>query len=75
MPGTKIGKGCIVGAFSYVSGIFEDFSIISGQPAKKIGDVRAADLRILKKNPELVADYLKAFGFKSLEELKLERTE
>lgn len=72
MPGTKIGKGCIVGAFSYVSGVFEDFSIISGNPARRIGDVRSVDFKLLKNNPELVDDYLKEFGLRSLEELKID---
>lgn len=37
MPGTKIGKGCLVAAYSYVQGEFSDFSIISGNPAVVIG--------------------------------------
>lgn len=69
MPGTRIGKGCIVGAASYVSGDYEDFSIIVGSPAKKIGDVRRGDLKMLKKNPELIENYVKSFGFGSLEAL------
>ncbi|MBJ2163196.1 acyltransferase [Acidovorax sp. IB03] len=69
MPGTKIGKGSIVGAFSYVSGEFPDFSIIAGNPAKKIGDVRPIDLKLLKQNPELIDGYLKAFQASSLDEL------
>lgn len=70
MPGTKIGKGCIVAGFSYVAGEFEDFSIISGNPAKKIGDVRASDLKFLRGHPELIENYLSAFGLKSIDELK-----
>jgi len=69
MPGTKIGKGCIVSAFSYVNGSFEDFSIISGNPAKKIGDTRGVDFKLLKKHPELIENYVAAFGAKSLEEI------
>lgn len=70
MPNTKIGKGSIVSGFSYVQGEFEDFSIISGNPAKRIGDVRKVDYRFLKLNPELVDSYLEYFGFSSIEELK-----
>ncbi len=69
MPGTKIGRGCIVGAFSYVTGEFDDFAIIAGNPAKKIGDVRPNDLKLLRKNPELIENYLKAFHSGTLEEL------
>jgi len=57
MPNTKIGKGCIVKAYSYVRGDFPDFSIIAGNPAKVVGDTRTSDLEILNKNPELVPFY------------------
>lgn len=57
LPGTKIGKGCIVSAYSLVSGDFPDFSIISGQPAKVIGDTRKMDSRYLKESPELQENY------------------
>lgn len=53
MPGTKIGKGCIVSAYSYVKGEFPDFSIISGNPAKVVGDTRSIDAQYLQDNPEL----------------------
>jgi acetyltransferase-like isoleucine patch superfamily enzyme len=63
MPGTEIGKGCIVGAFSYVQGTFPDFSIISGNPAKIIGHTKKIDLRSLKKHPQHYLDkYLKVFS-------------
>jgi acetyltransferase-like isoleucine patch superfamily enzyme len=52
MPGTRIGKGSIVSAFSYVKGEFPDFSIIRGQPAKVIGDTRDIDKKIILENPE-----------------------
>lgn len=57
MPGTKIGKGSIVGAYAYVSGEFPDFAIISGNPAKAIGDTRRMDERILRQHPELREHY------------------
>ncbi|MPM02217.1 hypothetical protein SDC9_48462 [bioreactor metagenome] len=53
MPGTKIGKGCIVKAFSYVKGEFPDFSIIGGNPATICGDVKSHDKALLDKFPEL----------------------
>lgn len=40
LPGTSIGKYCIVGAGAVVKGAIEDYSIMAGNPAKKIGDTR-----------------------------------
>ncbi|MFM1915583.1 MAG: hypothetical protein RLZZ531_1252 [Bacteroidota bacterium] len=57
MPKTKIGKGSLVAAYSYVKGEFPDFSIISGNPAKVIGDTRDMDERQLKQHPELRSYY------------------
>jgi acetyltransferase-like isoleucine patch superfamily enzyme len=58
MPGTTLGKGCIVGAFSYVKpGIYPDFSILRGIPAVVTGDTRAIDEEFLKKFPELRDKY------------------
>lgn len=57
MPGTTIGKGSIVSAFSYVKGDFPDFSIISGNPAQITGDTRQLDKKYLDENPELVHFY------------------
>lgn len=70
MPNTKIGEGCIVSGFSYVQGNFDDFSIIAGNPAKKIGDVRRVDYRFLKSNPDLKKAYLDYFGIATLDSLK-----
>jgi acetyltransferase-like isoleucine patch superfamily enzyme len=53
MPNTTIGKGSIVTAFAYVEGEFPDFSIISGNPAKIIGDTRQIDKIFLENYPEL----------------------
>lgn len=57
MPQTKIGKGCIISAFSYVKGEFPDFSIIQGIPAKVVGDTRKLDEKYLKEYPELQKFY------------------
>ncbi len=57
MPDTHIGKGCIVSAYSYVKGEFPDFSIISGNPAKIIGDTRTLDEPLLKEHPSLKTKY------------------
>lgn len=40
LPGSVIGKSCIIGAGAVVKGIIEDYSIIAGNPAKRIGDTR-----------------------------------
>jgi acetyltransferase-like isoleucine patch superfamily enzyme len=36
LPGTKIGKHCIIGANSVVSGIIPDYSVVVGSPARVI---------------------------------------
>lgn len=69
MPNTKIGKGCIVAGFSYVQGKFDDYSIIAGNPAKKVGDVRVKDHRFLKNNPDICEYYLKYFGYSSIDDM------
>jgi len=57
MPGTNIGKGSIVQAYSLVKGSFEDFAIIGGNPAKKIGDTRELDAKYLEEHPQLKEHY------------------
>jgi acetyltransferase-like isoleucine patch superfamily enzyme len=46
LAGTKIGKGCIVGAGSVVKGNFPDYSVIRGNPAKIVGDTRTIDKQL-----------------------------
>lgn len=70
MPNTRVGQGCIISAFSYVQGNFEDFSIIAGNPAKRVGDVRKVDYKFLKLNPEFEKAYLDYFNLASLDSLK-----
>lgn len=36
MPGTSVGKGCIIGAHSIVRGVIPDYSIAVGNPARII---------------------------------------
>lgn len=57
MPGSKIGKGCLISAYSYVSGEFPDFSIIKGNPASVVGSTKDRDLKYLEENPELKGYY------------------
>lgn len=40
LPGSVIGKYCIIGAGSVVKGVVEDYSVMAGVPARKIKDVR-----------------------------------
>ena len=56
-PGSRIGCGVLVRAFSYVSGEVPDFAIVAGQPATVIGDTREADQAWLLSHPECRADY------------------
>mgnify|MGYP005987749439 CR=1 FL=1 len=69
MPKTKIGNGCIISGFSYVQGNFPDYSIISGNPAKVIGSVKKIDYKFLKKNPDLINNYLSEMNISSIDEL------
>lgn len=57
MPGTHIGKGSIVSAFSYVQGEFPPFSVIRGNPAKVVGSSRDADEELIREHPELRDHY------------------
>lgn len=58
LPGTKIGKGCVVGAGSLVKGVFPDYSIIVGNPGKIAGDTRQTDEALLagKEFPDTYYD-------------------
>ncbi|MBB6500977.1 N-acetyltransferase [Pedobacter cryoconitis] len=40
LPATEIGKHCLVGAQSLVGGKYEDYSLIIGNPGKRLKDVR-----------------------------------
>lgn len=57
MPNTRIGKGCIISAYSYVKGNYPDYSILRGQPARVIGDTRTIDKDLLEKYPDLQCLY------------------
>lgn len=62
MPNSKLGKGCIVSAYSYVSGVFPDYSILRGQPAKIIGNTKTRDIEFLNSNPEAKTTYYEKEG-------------
>lgn len=53
MPGTTLGKGSLVAAYSYVQGDFPDFAVLAGNPAQVVGDTRQKDERFLQDHPEL----------------------
>ncbi|MBP9742566.1 MAG: acyltransferase [Burkholderiales bacterium] len=57
MPGSQLGKGSIVAAYSLVKGTFPDFAIIAGNPAQKVGDTREMDKKYLATHPELAIYY------------------
>ncbi len=57
MPGTSIGKGCLIQSHSLVKGSFPDFSIIGGVPAVRVGDTRELDKSYLESNEELKKAY------------------
>jgi len=40
LPGSKIGSNVIIGAGSIVKGVIPDFSIVAGNPAEIIKDIR-----------------------------------
>lgn len=50
LPGTGIGKSCIIGAGAVVKGIVEDYSIVVGNPARKIGDTRDEKFKLVVNN-------------------------
>lgn len=53
--GTRIGRGSIVCAGSFVRGSFPDFAVLEGRPARVVGDARHADEKLLARHPELRA--------------------
>ncbi|MDR0275620.1 MAG: acyltransferase [Burkholderiaceae bacterium] len=55
--GARLGRACLVQAHSRVRGAFEDFSVIGGQPARALGNVRQADRRWLTAHPEWLPAY------------------
>lgn len=65
-PGAQIGKGVIVQAYSFVSGVVPDFAIVGpgahGKPATVLGDSRELDRALLQRHPELHAFYAQWAG-------------
>lgn len=40
LPGSTIGRNCIIGAGALIKGNIPDYAIMAGNPAKQIGDTR-----------------------------------
>jgi len=57
-PGSSIGKGAVLRAYSYVNGDVPDFAVMAGQPAVQVGDTREGDALWLADHPELQAAYV-----------------
>ena len=56
-PGSRLGRGVLVRAFSYVDGEVPDFAVVAGQPARVVGDTRELDAEWLQRLPECRPDY------------------
>jgi acetyltransferase-like isoleucine patch superfamily enzyme len=54
---TRLGKGCLVESHSRVRGDFPDFAVLSGSPARVVGDTREGDAEWLAAHPEWQAHY------------------
>lgn len=50
---TRLGRGTLVCAGSFVRGGYPDFAILEGRPARIVGDTRHGDERLLARHPEL----------------------
>jgi acetyltransferase-like isoleucine patch superfamily enzyme len=48
---TRLGRGTIVCAGARVRGVFPDFAILDGHPARVVGDSRDGDATLLRENP------------------------
>jgi acetyltransferase-like isoleucine patch superfamily enzyme len=56
-PGSTLGRGAILCAYSQLRGAAPDFAIMAGQPAAQVGDTRERDAALLAKHPELREAY------------------
>lgn len=48
LPGSKIGKYCLIGSGAVVKGPIDDYSIVIGNPARKIGDTRDPKYKLVE---------------------------
>ena len=56
-PGSTLGKGAILCAYSQLRGTAPDFAVMAGQPARQVGDTRERDAALLAQHPELREAY------------------
>tara|TARA_B110000196_G_scaffold319212_1_gene336565 strand:- start:3107 stop:3751 length:645 start_codon:yes stop_codon:yes gene_type:complete len=49
MPGTNIGKGCVIGAGSIVKGDIPDYSIVAGNPCRIVGSIDSLDKHFINE--------------------------
>lgn len=60
-PGSQVGRGVLVRAYSYVSGTVPDFAVLAprapGEPAEVVGDTRELDADWLARHPEVREHY------------------
>jgi acetyltransferase-like isoleucine patch superfamily enzyme len=54
---TRLGRGTLVCAGSFVRGEYPEFAILEGRPARVVGDSRLADEQVLQRHPELRSLY------------------
>lgn len=54
---TTLGKGCLVLSHSRVRGVYPDFAVIGGVPAKVLGDTRDTDIALLEAHPAWLQHY------------------
>lgn len=47
LPGTRIGRCCLIGSGAVVKGEVEDYAIVVGNPARKIGDTRDEKFKLV----------------------------
>jgi acetyltransferase-like isoleucine patch superfamily enzyme len=50
---TRIGRGTLVCAGSFVRGDYPDYAILEGRPARVVGDSRQGDEKLLARSPVL----------------------
>jgi acetyltransferase-like isoleucine patch superfamily enzyme len=50
---TRLGRGTLVCAGSFVRGEYPDFAVLEGRPARIVGDTRRIDERLLQQYPAL----------------------
>ncbi|WP_309637988.1 acyltransferase [Methylibium sp.] len=59
-PGTRLGRGALVKAYSLVAGAVPDFAIVQGQPARVVGDTRELDRAWIERNADVFDEAARA---------------